>query len=122
MRRTGFKPKSLDDKLSQLSKPRKKLRQVSKKKAQWNKLYKLAKEEDHFFQRCAKCNLGDRKEGLECHHPFGRIGKRILAYVYLCQRCHDWIHSNGRVARDLGWLQPEFDGRPPDQSVPKPWP
>ncbi len=56
---------------------------------------------------------------MECHHPFGRLGERILAFVWVCGPCHQMIHDEGQQARAMGWLQPEFDGR--SGPAPRPW-
>ncbi len=59
-----------------------------------------------FWPCCARC--GRRDDRLEAHHPFKR-GKGATAWKHLivlplCHRCHGWVHSHERQAREDGWL------------------
>lgn len=89
---------------------------MSKEKRGWVKAYQAEKAKCHEFQFCAMCGHGDHKAHMSPHHPMGKIGERILAFLWLCsyrgRMCHDAIHDNGKQGRLEGWLQPEFDGRP----------
>jgi hypothetical protein len=39
------------------------------------------------------------------HHYGGRIGRRLLEFVLICQTpCHEWIHENPIAAKRDGWL------------------
>lgn len=97
------------------------LKPQSDTKAAFAKLYAQKKKDAHPFQYCAMCHQGSHKDTLEPHHHSGRIGYRILEFVWMCKACHDWVHANGTMARAMGWLQPAFDGRPDDGTCPKPW-
>jgi len=58
---------------------------------------------------------------LERHHPAGRIGQRILIYVYITPAKHRWIHDNSKAARELGWIRNEAQGFAHDPDQPRPW-
>lgn len=90
---------------------RTRLRPYSPEKNAWNHKYVKAKKAFPSAVHCACCHHLFHKDVLEPHHPFGRIKERILAFVWLCQPCHRIIHDEGKQARSLGWLQPQFDGR-----------
>jgi hypothetical protein len=95
------------------------IRKVSKEKMAWIAKYARAKKLLPEYPVCAKCRLVRRIDGMQFHHPFGRIGERIMAFLVLCPFCHEMIHDEGAQARALGWLQPEFDGR--SGPAPRPW-
>jgi hypothetical protein len=71
--------------------------------------------------KCAVCKCILRKEMVSWHHPRGRIKARLLCFVPLCQRCHDRIHDNGKIARDFGYIQPEHSGGKADANTPNPF-
>ncbi len=81
------------------------LKPMSKNKQGWVLLYKER----------------PKMKGMESHHVFGRLGNRMLAYLFITPELHKWIHANGREARRLGWLQGPYDGRPLDPNAPRPW-
>lgn len=108
------------------------LKKVSKKRRDWNALYREAHEHDEPYQHCAHCGIYQHKHFLDRHHPHGRAGKWILEYVYLCGsflvaanksgcRKHVTIHDNGKQARKDGWLTEVYDGKPFDGSKTRPW-
>jgi len=99
---------------------------VSPYKQAWNKLYNQKKAAEHKFQYCRLCFLNGKINGghvsqLEAHHPMGRIGERIMHYVFLCRDCHEFIHHNGAEARRMGYLLPEFSGRIRREDHPNPF-
>ncbi len=96
------------------------LRPVSCERTRWNSKYTRAKAHAPAFPSCARCGASRLRDHMEPHHPFGRLGERILAFVWVCGHCHDAIHDEGQQSRALGFLQPEFDGRTGE--VPRPWP
>ena len=43
------------------------------------------------------------------HHPKGqRTERTMMEFIFVCRRCHDWIHANEKEARDKGYLHEEF--------------
>lgn len=129
LKRAGFKKKGIldtaHDKLSQLSrKPKRKrrsgLRPVSKAKESWMKQYREMCRTDTPLQRDENGRLM-HKDWLERHHPWGRIGERILAYVYITSELHEWIHAHSKEALSLGWLTPEYKGHVNSGKWPRPW-
>lgn len=88
-----------------------KLKPMSEAKKTWHRLYNEKKQKAHMVQACAACAFPAIKWEMEPHHPKGRQGARIMCYVWLCGTCHQWIHDNGKLARERGMLLPEFDGR-----------
>lgn len=97
-RGNGFKPK------------RNKIKPMSQKKAKFNALYALSK----------KMNPPEF-EGMEAHHPMGRIGDRILCWVWVAPSLHQWIHDHATDARAKNWLLPEFDGNQSTGFEVRPW-
>lgn len=109
MRRTPLRRKTpLKSKGGSLKKTR--LKQVSKGKSKWLELYAKAKEANP-----------PPKSGMDPHHPFGRIGERILCFVWISQDLHKRIHDNSSWAHEVGWLQPEFASRKSTGLEPRPW-
>lgn len=90
---------------------RTRLKQMSDAKTDWSKKYESA-----------KAKHPPPMLGMEAHHPFGRIGERILCFIWVFRATHQAIHDRGIWAREVGWLQPPFDGRPMDNEYPRPWP
>lgn len=86
------------------------LKRQSAKKAIWSSKYLTGIALDYPKQYCASCGRVGHKYYFERHHPFGRVNERILAYLYLCHKCHADIHDSGSWSTTLGWLQPEFRG------------
>ncbi len=102
-------------------KRKKALNKVSAKKRRWMDQYVVQKIRGAEWQKCPHCVGYAHKSMMEPHHPFGRVKERLLIYVWICKGLHQWIHDNGKVARELGWIQPQFDGRKADPSLPRPW-
>ena len=73
------------------------------------------------MQKCAITGVVKPKSQLDPHHPKGRCGENILYYFWIVKSYHDWIHANGKEARSLGFLAPEFDGRISNSKTPNPW-
>jgi hypothetical protein len=104
-------------------KPRKcKIRARSTDKAKWERLYHLKVAEDTHFGTVYRLDLTEPwnpkvvgyrggRAGCERHHPAGRAKFRILCYFYVTPDLHKWIHGNGKEARRIGALLPEFEGR-----------
>jgi hypothetical protein len=117
------KVKSPSKKAKASQKPRKcKIRPHSKEKAQWEQLYRLKCEKDTNFGTVYRLDLSEPwnpqivsyrggRAGCERHHPAGRSKYRILCYRFVTPETHEWIHANGREARRIGALLPEFEGR-----------
>ena len=113
MKRTGFKKKTILDllaeriypkPLSQLSKPRKRFRQVSAKRQKDNKEYTRLRKE--FLLENPRCQLrGCDKPSTQIHHT-GRRGKHlnnVSLFMAVCARCHTFIEENGEWAKEMGY-------------------
>lgn len=87
-----------------------KLRNVSTEKKKWNALYALSK-----LQNPAPSELS------EAHHPLGRVGDRILCWIWVERGLHEWIHEKSKEARSMNWLLPEYDGRISTGFEKRPW-
>lgn len=85
---------------------------ASKGKLSWLTLYRreIAKDKKDGAIACASCGRRRPVGELDPHHPCGR-GVHILYYFWICKSLHRKIHDNGTRAREVGWIQPEFDGR-----------
>ena len=88
---------------------RSRLKPVSAKKAALKKEYlaeKTARMNRQREQRggtfCERC---DKLRWVDGHHPYGQAGKWILIFFLICRKCHDWIHANGKAAREEGWTK-----------------
>lgn len=100
-----------------------KLSQVSSAKKLWLKKYGDAKSSWGCYVRPADASLSiEHKDACDPHHPFGRVGERILCFLWVTKQKHHDIHDNGTKARLHGWLHPPFWGMPLDLSIPRPWP
>ena len=98
---------------------RTKLKPVSSKQSNLLKSYKSSIPLNE--GGCAKCNSLDE---LQKHHPYGRsatVGDQpaISLWIWLCSKCHTWVHEHANQAYELGWLQPEY--RRQKGNSPKPW-
>ena len=75
---------------------------MSAAKAGWNRKYAAEKRRRMAVTpRCERCKVNRPKDG---HHPVGQCGERIMTFFLVCRECHDWIHANGKEAREGGWL------------------
>ena len=92
-------------------KRRTKLKPVSAKKRDWNRLYADSKADAPLEMECADCGTPWMKWRMEPHHPAGRIGANIMRFVWLCRPCHLMIHHKSKWARETGRLLPEYEGR-----------
>lgn len=112
---------------------RKAIRAVSDKRKVWLKQYEAKKKSDGDevtiwnlfdpkYQRPFLAKTKDLKSRwkAEPHHPLGRVGCRVLFYVWVTPDLHRFIHDNAEQARDRGWILPEMSGREsgPDQPDP----
>jgi hypothetical protein len=100
--------------------PRGKLKPVSRKQSNLLVSYR-ASGPMGAQEACCKCGANDH---LTKHHPFGRSGTQddqpcIALWIWLCQACHDWVHTNSNEAYQAGWLQPKYRNQTGD--APKPW-
>lgn len=98
-----IRPGPMPPKLTKSAKkPRRRLRQVSDKKAYWRRLYFAALA---FLVRldpfCRKCRVSLAQEG---HHPFGQIGALILIFWPMCRSCHEEIENHKKRSREEGWI------------------
>ena len=90
---------------------RTRLKPASTKKFAMLKRYWAAMRNDPDEIVCPHCRKSLPKEKMEPHHPFGRLGARLLLYVWICPEFHAWIHDNRKEATRIGAIMPEFDGR-----------
>jgi hypothetical protein len=100
-----------------------KLKPMSQKKIAWKRQYAEEKKLDTFPRPCRCPDCKGRKwerPQMDPHHPMGQAGAHILIYVWVCRPFHTWIHDHGQRARELGYLQPEFDGRKGGPDTPDP--
>jgi tRNA(Ile2) C34 agmatinyltransferase TiaS len=68
------------------------------------KLYNQLKEV--FLTENPKCKVCTKANAVDVHHIAGRLGKDLTDvnnFLPVCRKCHDWIHSNGKEARALGF-------------------
>ena len=100
---------------------KKPIRGVSVKMRSMLAQYRALKREANPLQACANCGKVFNKGELDAHHTHGRIGDRILRFVWICPSLHKRIHAQAKLAREVGWLAPEFDGRPSTDGTPAPW-
>ncbi len=106
---------------------RTRLKQVSKNKAYWLDLYNTAKEKMGVYVRPADMPfvLLHRDE-CDFHHPWGRSGERILAFIPVRKLKHSSVHERPNIAMMEGWLQPAYRGLTcssrPIEDHPRPWP
>jgi len=93
------------------------LKPQSDSKQAYAKVYAAMKKAYPEPIRCAvpECRKILHRDQVSWHHPRGRIKARLLCFVPLCLAHHEFCHDHGREARMLGWIQPEFDGRKPDE-------
>jgi hypothetical protein len=101
--------------------PRARLKPMSDSKQAFTKLYAAMKKAMPDGQVCAVCGKTLHKEQVSWHHPRGRSGARMLVFVPTCLNCHTFIHGNPKLAKEKGWLQPELDGRKPDEFTQNPF-
>lgn len=84
------------------------LRRVSKSHAKSLRSYSaLRKQYLALFTHCQIKQEGCTGEATEIHHGAKR-GKNLnetATWFSACRSCHDWIHANGRMARELGFLK-----------------
>lgn len=104
-----------------ISTAKKRIKPVSDKKAAWNKLYREKCDKDEMIQYCAATGELGTKAELERHHPYGRANANILRYIYITKAFHAEIHGNMKWAKQKGWIQPAYDGKPDNGNVPIPW-
>jgi hypothetical protein len=103
---------------------RKAIRQVSAKRKNWLKQYEAKTRAEgpevtiwELFnpanQRPFLAKTKDLKSRwkVEPHHPLGRVGCRVLFYVWVTPELHRFIHENAEIARSRGWILPEMSGR-----------
>lgn len=95
---------------------------MSSAKAEWKLLYATAKLLGSSYVRCAQSGLLMHKSEADCHHPWGRVGDRILAFVWISRTFHEHLHQFGKQSAALGWLQPAFRGGAYDPHYKRPWP
>lgn len=88
---------------------RKALPSRSAKRTQQEKEYsKLRKD---FLERRSMCEMRIpqicTQKATDVHHKNGRTGDNYLnvsTWIPGCRQCHDWVHNNPRLARELGYL------------------
>lgn len=77
---------------------------ASKKKEEWLKKYRKAKELSQEYHECKVCGKTNHKDEADCHHPSGRSGQNILDFWFICVSCHAWIHAHPNESRAKGYL------------------
>lgn len=71
----------------------------------------LSKSENRFCKaRIPGICLGTRVQGIELdiHHKKGKIGDLLTNTKYflpVCRACHQFIHDNPEIAKDLGFME-----------------
>lgn len=94
------------------SKPQKKIKQFSDKRAKRNTAYLLAKKifmEELGNQHCIVMATIHNKTvpATEIHHTNGRENERLTDRVHwlaVSREGHQWIHANPKESRKQGWL------------------
>lgn len=100
-----------------------KLKGMSDRKKEFESAYRYAKFAAPSYVRTADKPFAlERKDYCDPHHPFGRVGDKILAFLWITKSKHEDIHDRGKKARADGWLHPPFWGMSLDPSWPRPWP
>lgn len=102
----------------------------SSSKAKWQRIYRETIDRDTLFgvfydlewrgqEPVIVRKVGGRL-GTTRHHPLGRQYCRIVFYRHCTDALHDFCHGQAKLARKIGALLPEFEGRdsPPDQPDP----
>lgn len=108
--RDDYKPYQWKPKKDTKPKPRKPIRQVSKRREAQLAQYSLAKKvymDKHTYCECQTPEHACFNYATEIHHKNGRNGKRLIDIQYfmaICRTCHEWIHANPKKARELGYL------------------
>lgn len=84
------------------------INKVSKKKKQLDPLYaKLRKIHLEKHPMCQIAGPGCTNNSIEIHHSAYR-GENYLGvetWFATCRACHQWVHANPTVARELGFLK-----------------
>jgi len=110
LKRTGFKPRLLDDKLSQL-KPRKRMKQKSAKRVREEKDYRILRSA--FLLQHPACEVDHEdctRLATEIHHKAGRYEFYLRPDTFLacCHNGHVRVTREGEWARKMGYtLTPE---------------
>lgn len=66
-----------------------------------------AKEKKAYLALHPQCERCKNKKATQIHHKAGRVGRWLCRYEYfaaVCYPCHEWIHTNGKESRKLGWI------------------
>ena len=121
MKRTPLRRKTPLRSKSQLTKSR--LKPMSDDKREWQKKYSDAKKHGSCYVRPAdRPFVLEHKQFCSPHHPFGRQGDKILAFLWMTWDGHNDKHDNAKKAYEDGWLHPPFRGMPLNPKHPRPWP
>lgn len=104
-------------------KPKKRgpLASLSAKHREWVRQYNEAKKNDAPIQACRNCGRMFDRSQLDPHHIKGRKRGHIMEYLWVCRSLHVLIHARGTLARQAGWLQPQYDQPQSTEEGPKPW-
>lgn len=103
-------------------KPRPKIKKISNRGYERNKLYKKARLEYLETHPCCEVKLpgctiphdGYDASGLQVHHKLGRIGDLLYDKRYflaVCHSCHEAITRFGNLAISHGWSLPRLNKR-----------
>lgn len=88
------------------SKPKKKIRHISKKREEEMKIYRPLR--DKYMSEHQMCEVkGCSKPSNDLHHMNGRFGKRLYDTDYfmaVCRKHHNWIHEHPKESSCLGYL------------------
>lgn len=121
MKRTPLKRKTpLRSKGATLK--RSKLKHKSDQRKDWTALYEAAKAEGSVWVRPVDCRyVLQHKAALEPHHIHGRVGAKILAFLWITPQLHKYIHDHSQWARRTGWLTSLYEGKLKMDGRPIPW-
>lgn len=82
------------------------LRKISDKRRSQLRIY--AHDRKAFLAEKPVCEICHQGRSIDVHHRCGRYGRSLLNrkhWMAVCRICHDFIHSNPKRARELGYLK-----------------
>ena len=85
---------------------RSRINPVSAKRAKRLKEYYMLRTA--YLTANLKCEICKKRNSNDIHHIAGRLGdllNDVTNFLAVCRACHDWIHANGREAREKGYLK-----------------
>jgi len=79
---------------------------VSDKRKTRLKIYYHVRNE--YLTDRTKCEVCNKRNSMDIHHIAGRLGDKLndkTNFLAVCRPCHNWIHENGKAAREQGYLK-----------------